>query len=146
MSSLRIGVACGLGVLLCACPGRLEDPERFTNDGGGATDGGGTACDVPNTIFAGPNGKCAFAGCHGTMSPQPTATPLDLETTGVAARLRQGKGSQACSNAPLITLMRQKVRPSPPCGAQMPLGLPLSAAEITCLDAYLDAVADGGNP
>ncbi len=122
-------------LLLCACPGRLEDPERFFPDGGG-NDGGG--CNVEVDIF---QAKCGGAGCH--SPPATVANGLDLVSPGVAQRLT---GASMCQGQPLKTYMLAKVHASPPCGSPMPLGgMMLSSDEIACLTTYLAGIgADGG--
>ena len=140
---LRRGVVVALAaVSLSACPGRLENPERFTGGGGGGSGGGSAGCslDVENDIF---RPKCGFAGCHGGAAPQ---SGLDLGDAGMADRIRTQLSSSACNMEPMVTLIGKKVKPSPPCGFQMPSGLPLEPAEIACVEEYLAIVADGGTP
>lgn len=133
--------------LFSACPGSLENPERFY-DAGPGTDGGVDAGPVVCEVEALPDGggifkaSCGGPGCHESPGP---ASGLDLVSAGVKDRLRMGKGTAACAMLPLAELTLEKVKPSPSCGSQMPLGQnPLSAREIKCLEDYLAPLKDGG--
>ncbi|MFT3838751.1 MAG: hypothetical protein QM723_17355 [Myxococcaceae bacterium] len=127
-------------VLLIACPGRLADPNEFLDGGGdGGVGGGGGGsdggCDVEHDIFL---LKCSTSGaCH--LPPASAADNLDLTDAGIRQYLLTAD-SQCNGGIPFKTYMITKVvSTSPPCGFQMPLGGPyLSAAEITCLQNYLD--------
>ncbi len=126
-----LGLLLGLGLspLLGACPGHLEDPERFV------------ACrmDVERELLA---PRCATAGCHAAPNP---AANLDLASPGVAARLSSGTSS--CQARPLTAIMLDKVQPTPTCGSSMPLGgTPLSSQELDCLELYLQRISAGGTP
>jgi hypothetical protein len=125
-----LGLLLGLGIapLLSACPGHLEDPERFV------------ACtmDVERELLA---PRCATAGCHSATSP---AANLDLASPGLAARL--SSATSTCEGRPLTANMLDKVQPTPTCGSPMPLGgSPLSPQEQDCLELYLRQIA-GGTP
>jgi hypothetical protein len=135
---------CFLAVaLLIACPGHLADPNEFLDggagggSGGGSGGGGGTSdggCDVENAIFI---AKCGNSpACH--QGAAAAADGLNLVDAGVKMRLYTG--TSQCQGLPYATYMVTKViSPNPPCGSQMPLGGPfLSAAEISCLQVYLD--------
>ncbi len=124
---------------LTACPGALENPERFLD--GGLTDGGSgdagftcTNANVENLIFI---PSCGGAGCHGATNP---SNGLDLVSAGVASRL---KGVSQCMSKPESSFMLEKLHPSPACGSQMPLGRTLPAEQIACVASYL-ASLDGG--
>ncbi|HEX8699614.1 MAG TPA: hypothetical protein VF815_12300 [Myxococcaceae bacterium] len=126
-----LGLLLGLGLapLLGACPGSLEDPERFT------------ACrmDVERELLA---PRCATSGCHSAETP---AANLDLASPGLAARL--ASATSTCEGRPLTLNMQDKVQPSPTCGSPMPLGgTPLNAQEMECLALYLQRIEAGGSP
>lgn len=117
---------------LTACPGRIDDPDRFK------------ACqlDVEREIFGvGVDGgaKCGTAGCHSATSPQ---NGLDLVTPGVATRIKTG--TSTCQGKPLISFMAEKLTMMPACGSPMPLGDPLTPAEDRCVRDYLASLKDGG--
>jgi hypothetical protein len=111
---------------LAACPGRLDDPDRFR------------ACqlDVESQIFV---PKCGTAGCHDAVSKM---NGLDLVTPGVANRLRTG--TSTCMGKSLLVHIPEKLTLNPPCGSPMPLGAPLMANEVACIKQYLIKIADGG--
>lgn len=120
-----------------ACPGELQNPERFLT----GSDGGGPGCDVETEIFA---ARCALSGCHD--STVNAAQGLDLASPGVANRLRTGLATCASvAGQPLAQFLVSKVKPLPGCGGQMPPGLPLDAGEIRCIEQYIAAL-DGGMP
>lgn len=124
-----------LVLLACAaCPGSLANPDRFLGADGGPT------CDVEGDIF---QMQCALSGCHDATSQ---TQGLDLASPGVKARLAGLATCASASTTPLATFLLQKVKPSPTCGGQMPVGAPaLDASELRCLEAYLAAL-DGGTP
>ena len=126
-----LGLLLGLGVapLLGACPGRLEDPERFLT----------CTMDVERELLA---PSCATAGCHAATNP---AANLDLASPGLAARLSSATSS--CQGQPLTVIMLDKVQPTPTCGSPMPLGgTPLSPREQDCLELYLRRIPAGSTP
>jgi hypothetical protein len=120
---------------------------------GGSGGGGGSAvCDAPTTIFTqmGDHGGCNGIACH-----TPGVFPPDLQTAGVAARLRD-VASGTCTSAkyidvanPANSYLLKKLQPSPMCGAaaggmQMPFGLPPSSPQqIQCITEWVNAVAAG---
>ena len=116
-------------VATAACdPGHLTDPDRFKK----------CQLNVEQDIFV---AKCGLAGCHNANSPQ---NGLDLVTAGVGQRIKTGV-STVCMNKPLITYMAEKLGPMPACGSPMPLGNPLEAPELKCVNEYLaNLKADGG--
>ena len=126
----RVAIACVVGALLSGCPGRLENRERFYKDAGM------DCSDVENKIFI---PTCGGAGCHENPG---AANNLDLVTAGTAARINTQIST--CQAKPMRTLIVQKLRGAPPCGAPMPLGSDLlSDNEYNCVVAYL-AKLDGG--
>ena len=119
---------------LAGCPGKLRDPERFTDAG---VDGGSNCPDVPAEILA---MKCAGSSCHGGTMP---ALGLDLVADGVAARLVgvpavECKGPLADPADPEGSILYQKVAGTT-CGTRMPLGSPLDDAEIACVKEWIAA-------
>jgi hypothetical protein len=124
--------------LLCfsACPGELENPERFLN---GADAGGGPTCNVENGTF---KNVCATAGCHDAVTKTQF---LDLESPGVLGRIKAQQATCASvAGQPLGTFLIAKINGTSTCGAPMPSGFdPLDAGEIRCIEAY---IADGGLP
>ena len=113
---------------IAGCPGRLEDPERFE---GGAT--GPCTLDVERTLLP---TSCGGGGCHGANAP---AGKLDLESPGVAQRLVDI--TSECEGKPLVgagsSYFLEKVHANPTCGAQMPVGTPLTEYERACLEQYV---------
>jgi len=151
-----------LGMALSAfvstgCPGTLEHKERFLVDagnGGSDTDGGdaahagtdgdagpdlGACGDVVTRIFV---ESCRGTGCHSANGGQ---QDLDLVSPGVAARVVGVPGIGCVSILadpanPEASLLYQKLSPTPPCGAPMPLGrAPLSDEDAACVLAWIAA-------
>jgi len=146
--------------LLVACPGTLEDKQRFLVDAGSAgktgsagngaaggelpseagTDAGLGACgDVVERIFV---PSCGGTGCHDSNGPQQN---LDLVSPGLAARV-VGVPGIGCSTTladpanPEASLIYQKLSPTPPCGSPMPLARPaLSEEDAACVLAWIAA-------
>jgi hypothetical protein len=137
---LAVVLASSLFVLQ-GCPGKLDDPGRFSLSF--------TQCEANvNTLFA---KTCAVSGCH---SAADRTQNLDLESPNVASRL-VGVSSTGigCTGVlvdpknPAQSFFYQKLTASPPCGSQMPfLGRPLGATELQCMQIWLSglATADGG--
>lgn len=119
-------------VALAGCPGKLRDPERFTD--GGVTDGGNCP-DVPTEIFA---MKCAGSVCHSGATP---AQSLDLVSPGVASRV-VGKTSGECigpladPSDPEGSALYIKISGTM-CGSRMPSGSTLSDSEIACVKDWI---------
>jgi hypothetical protein len=129
------------------CPGTLADKELYEAalDGGrgpNGLDGGadaGPCGDVVARIFV---PTCGGTSCHGTDAPQ---QGLDLVSPGLASRV-VGVAAKGCSvlladpTNPEGSLIYQKLSPSPPCGAPMPLARPpLSRADADCVLAWIAA-------
>ncbi|XYH99870.1 nucleotide-binding protein [Sorangium sp. So ce1128] len=120
-------------LLLAACPGTIEDKERFQRRDGGPD----VACaDVP-AVFA---ERCGGASCHGPGEP---AAALDLVTLGVGVRVA-GRPAQSCAGVladperPEDSVLYAKLTDSPSCGARMPLGAaPYSPEELACVAAWI---------
>lgn len=122
------------------------------NGSGGSnpgTGGGGSVdCSGDN---AGPmilTNNCATSGCHTADLPALSAGLNLTADSGIKSRLvdvkSTGAGASACgSNGtpylksgsnPATGLLIDKIKPSPPCGLQMPFGLsPLSSTQQQCL-------------
>jgi hypothetical protein len=160
-SSLVLGA-----LLLAACPGTLDDKERFLVDAasagkpgaaGSSTGGGSDAAgadaganpdagpdlgpcgDVVERIFV---PSCGGTGCHGATAAQ---QDLDLVSAGVAERV-VGVPGIGCSATladpanPEASLIYQKLSPTPPCGSPMPLARPaLSDEDAACVLAWIAA-------
>lgn len=141
-------------LLLCGCPGSLDDIARYRVDGGGLAsplDGGPVDCPtaLPQTL----TGTCAAAGCHSGAIP---AGSLDLTA---APDLRERLRNKPSFGAPAILLidtkdytksaLYTKTANPPPYGFTMPpTGLPLNEATRTCILEFIKATpapaVDGG--
>jgi hypothetical protein len=145
---------------LSACGGKLDHPERFAAtvkrlgqagakaaDAGAAepaSDGGSAA--LPACVSKLLGKTCGVAGCHAVGSPQ-----VDLASAGVAMRLVDVKStSMMCKDKTYVSttggasLLLDKLGATPPCGARMPLGGMLAAADVQCLTDWVAAL--GGKP
>ena len=145
-----------------ACPGTLDDPERFlaaesveagidpgTGDGEPPVESG--ACpDIP-ALFA---TTCASPVCHSAGNK---AQGLDLQSAGVGARLvgaqaTEGSGLLIDPSAPEQSVLYLKLTAQPPFGARMPLGqTPLDGATVACVLAWIseqrsNTDGEGGAP
>ncbi len=105
--------------------------------GGGSGGGGAAECDG----FAIIGTKCNGGACHGDGAAQ-SEFAKDLDT----AESYIGEDSAQCGAAggqlfnpdnPPASLVVQKVRGTSGCGLKMPLGPPLSDAEITCIEDWI---------
>ena len=149
-----------------ACPGTLEDPERFlaaaggdsgsaqgiqppvgSEAGGGGSGGGGSgsggsgggssACpDIPGLLGQ----TCTASGCHNASSK---AQGLDLQSPDLASRLvgapaTEGPGLLIDPSTPSNSILYEKLTAMPPFGARMPLGgAPLDSATLACVLAWI---------
>jgi hypothetical protein len=143
-STWRAAIACSaLCLALTACAGSLDRPERFQNLGSGSDGGSGGdsdgGCDPLIQIFP---PSCSTSACHSAQSQQGN---LDLESSGLPGRLvnkqaHGGPGFIIDSSNPAQSVLLLKLTDTPPFQFQMPLGAPpLSADEITCLQAWVQA-------
>jgi len=126
-------LACALyAALLSGCAATLDDPGRFLTD-----DGGSASCGaVEKTII---HARCG--SCHGATNG---TSSLDLASDGVLTRLANRKTLDGAhvlvtpgkaSESAIYT----KVLSAPPFGSRMPLGTPLSDAEIACIKQWIEA-------
>ena len=162
-SSLVLGA-----LLLVACPGTLDDKQRFLVDAGSAGKVGtagtggddaaapsGAGSDAGADPDAGPNlgpcgdvverifePSCGGTGCHGATGAQ---QGLDLVSPGVAERV-VGVPGIGCSAtladpaSPEASLIYTKLSSTPPCGSPMPLARPaLSDEDVACVLAWIAA-------
>lgn len=118
--------------ILASCAGTLEDPERFANDGGGASEGGAACPDVP-ALFVSSCGS--GAGCHSSADK---AANLDLQAPALADRLRGAKASNGAllvdPAKPAESVLYTKLAVNPPFGARMPYGgAPFDEATMKCV-------------
>ncbi len=116
-------MASALGVMfvVAACPGSLEEPDRFTSRCG----------DVPTRIFA---AKCTTAGCHNAVDK---SQGLDLQSPDVGKRLQGVRSGNTSSllidpSQPETSALYTKIS-TPIVGARMPLYAPnLDSHSIAC--------------
>lgn len=120
---------------LTACPGELEDPDRFLSTQPSLCALGLT---VETDLFP---QKCGTLGCHGVQAP---SANLDLVSPNVASRLigTPGTGCEGralvVAAAPDQSALLDRIKGSPECGLRMPLGQdPLSAAEYDCVRRWI---------
>jgi hypothetical protein len=134
---LTIASLCATAGLVAACPGELENPERFLTGVGG----GGPCPDIPQLF----RDTCTSVGCHNASE---MAEDLDLESPGVEDRVAGVPGTSTCNGIiladpdnPPSSLLVRKLQPAPPCGSQMPLLVPkdqlYTAHQIACVEAWI---------
>lgn len=140
-------------LFLAACPGTLDEPERFRIDSGAVLapplDSGTTAnCDsVVTTLIT---GTCATAGCH--EAGKNAAGSLDLATADVRTRLRNvpstgdPKYLLINTNAFEQSAIYLKTSDQPPFGGAMPPGQKVDAQTRSCLLDWLKQTPAGGGP
>lgn len=136
-----------LATPLVACPGTLDDPDRF-REAGATTCPPGT--DVVKDILL---PSCASKICHDSDEPEGM---LDLLSPGVESRIVGVTSNSAdCSGKVIVdpsdiqgSLFYEKlVQKTPSCGDPMPLGPKrLPAAQIDCIEKWLQQISalDGG--
>jgi len=121
------------------CAGDLEDPERFSfllDD-----DGIPQPPECMTSLF---QARCNSSSCHDSEAQQ-----IDLVSPGVGDRL-VGVASTSLQCMPRVyvptdggeSLLLEKFQPVPDCGIRMPIGPPLSDAEVMCVSGWVKAVAD----
>lgn len=128
-------------LLLAACPGTIDDTDRFLNT---------ESCfDVEGEFFT---ERCGTAGCH-NADDAAAAGNLDLTSPDVASRLVGVNATAACGSAPLAvpsdptsSVLYTKLT-SDYCGpAQMPItGTKLDETELACVSDWIAALPDPGN-
>lgn len=142
---MRLLLAITFLALLCGCPGRLDDPDRFLI----------TTCEpvcttststIPPllTIF---RPRCGIDGCHDSSAMPESG--LDLYSGGVAARLVGVTSTTAVCNGrtyvvpgdPTNSLIYGKISGIPPCGIPMPVGSELSVEDIEAVRLWIEALA-----
>lgn len=157
---LKRGWQVVLVLMSVGCAGELRDPDRFAflfdddnvdaGPTGDAATGGTDAAPMPPSneppacVTALFKKSCALTGCHAANAQQ-----VDLASAGVSSRL-VGKASttMTCRSRVFIatdgsdSLLMQKLEDDPPCGAKMPIGPALSAAETTCLTDWVESFAE----
>lgn len=130
------------GGALAGCPGSLDDPSRFTGDGGS------NCGDVPATIFT---ASCALGGCH-TTADNAAAGNLDLQAPNIGTRLLNKKSTGNPSiflidgSNPEQSALYTKLKSPPPFGSRMPLGSKLTDAQIQCVHDWVVQQASGSGP
>ncbi|MCC7381204.1 MAG: hypothetical protein IT384_05205 [Deltaproteobacteria bacterium] len=136
----------GLGlVVLWACPGTLDDPERFrVAPCGGPGELPCTSTAPPLLTFFRP--QCGTAGCHAPPSPQ---SGLDLASEGLnervmdvvsASGLCPGQ-SYVVPGVPEQSLIYTKMTGTPPpCGTPMPPGVMLVPEDVQAVHDWIEAL------
>lgn len=123
---------------LTACPGSLEDPDRFEEVEPPVPLCAGGVDPVDDILIP----KCGDAVCHAAGAMP--AGGLDVVTPGLADRLLDVPAI-GCLDRTLVSttstaksVLIDRVQDSPECGTRMPLLRPaLTQAERTCLSAYV---------
>lgn len=118
-----------------ACPGRLEDPERFRE----------CVIDVEVDIF---RQTCATSGCH--VAGPNAAAGLDLTSPDVASRLLNKPST--CNGKLFLSgpnegyLLEKVTQDTPACGTRMPATGSLTDEELRCIRRWTASAFDGGTP
>ncbi|MEZ4385354.1 MAG: carboxypeptidase-like regulatory domain-containing protein [Nannocystaceae bacterium] len=146
--------------------GPLDEAEASATDGGTATtsasatagETSGATSGATGETGAGADGECDFeadiqpiftarcatAGCHGAMNPQ---LGLDLSPGAAFAALvgiqSAGQPDKLLVSAgePAASVLVDKLSATPSAGLRMPVGAPLSDAELARIDAWITAGA-----
>jgi hypothetical protein len=148
---VRAGWRCLLVIVGCwGCAGDLEDPERFDFllDGATMMNAQGEIPKPPECMTTLLAANCSTStACHGAGALQ-----IDLVSAGVETRLvDKSSTSELCKSAAnnvyvptngSPSLLLQKLEARPPCGLRMPIGMPLEDADVMCISAWVEAVAD----
>ena len=141
-ASGRLGLSLLGSVVAIGCAGELDDPEAFDLGGGGSA--GVTVEAVFQT-------SCAGNGCHNATD---RAENLDLVSPGVADRtVGVAATNPACSTQTLVIagdpdgsyLLRKIVNAPGICGAQMPIGTLLDAADTAVIEQWIIDLGGGSN-
>lgn len=121
--------------LWVACPGRIEDPERFRE----------CAIDVEVDVF---RQTCGASGCH--VAGSSAAAGLDLTSPGVASRLVNKpstcNGKLYLSGPDEGYLLEKVSQDMPACGTRMPATGSLTDEELRCIRLWAASAFDGGTP
>jgi hypothetical protein len=131
---LPLGALLG-AALWVACPGRIEDPERFHE----------CQIDVEVDIF---RQTCGASSCH--VAGTNAAAGLDLTSPGVASRLVNKPSS--CNGKLFLSgpdegyLLEKVSQEMPSCGTRMPATGSLTDEELRCLRLWAESAFDGGTP
>lgn len=121
--------------LWIACPGRIEDPERFRE----------CAIDVEVDVF---RQTCGASGCH--VAGTNAAAGLDLTSPGVASRLVNKPST--CNDKLYLSgpdqgyLLEKVSLEMPECGTRMPATGSLTEEELRCIRLWAASAFDGGTP
>jgi hypothetical protein len=151
--TLRALVAFGL-VLVAACAGTLDDPDRFRASTGGPDGSGDVAADTPEAAASCPDLPTTLfkpvcgttAGCHGTPNPE---DGLDLVSPDLPRRL---VGVPAVGGGLLVDPAHPEasvlyVRISQIGGAPMPPSGPrVDDATLACVLSWVTSLADAAPP
>jgi hypothetical protein len=146
MRLVLAGGGVGLIAALCACPGSLEDPARFTQSSG---PWGGTSAETPPNLADCPDipallaSTCTSPGCH---NAQDRAQGLDLASPNAGTRIRgvrasEGAGVLIDPDAPARSVLYTKLTAQPPFGARMPPGRVLDDGTIACVLSWVLSIA-----
>jgi len=141
-------------VALTGCPGDIDPSIKMPTQGGTGGSGSGTGgssadCSGANAGDQIITSTCAIGGCHNAGTNPLLNGGLNLTVdSGIAARLvgvvSGGNGASMCggnatpylndNSNPATGLLIDKIKPSPPCGAQMPEVPPyLTATQQACV-------------
>lgn len=140
-------LALALTPLLAACPGGLEDPERFvlTTCGGEGQPVCTTSTSTIPPLITVFRPRCGIQGCHAQPNAQ---SDLDLFTGGVAERLISVTSTtDVCMGRTMVvpgdpaqSLIYTKMAGTPPCGIPMPPGTPLPQEEVEAVRLWIEAL------
>jgi hypothetical protein len=126
--------------VMSACPGTIENRERFLDSAAACSD----PLDVPDAVF---RTHCNDAICHDSDQP---AGGLDLDSPDVLSRLLGVRGTECVQRLridpgdPGRSLLLEKLESiAPECGDRMPLGSPLPANVVDCVRQWVDLVTEG---
>ena len=135
------GALIALTVTLTACPGSIENRERFLD---GAVFDCSDPLDVPTAVF---KRNCNNEICHDSEEP---AGDLDLDSPDLLSRLIGVPGTDCTErlridpNNPDQSFLLDKLESRvPECGDRMPLGGSLPTDVIDCVRQWVHLVAPG---